>query len=108
MDEPVLFLLLYFEFLFNFFGLWFPSNELHHHLPHNLLNYSKTPSGSCDSGRPAPSRIWWELLQGALNQRRRAGMISHAAQFRGYSSSVGSKRGESDSVPVNTFHVAAI
>lgn len=100
MDGAALLRLCYVETIIPFFGLWLSSYKLHHHLSHNLLNYSETPSGSCRSGRPTPSRIWREVQEAALNQRRRTRITLYG--------SVGSQRGESVSVAVNTFHVAAI
>lgn len=100
MDGAALLRLCYVETIIPFLGLWLSSYELHHHLSHNLLNYSETPSGSCRSGRPAPSQIWREVQEAALNQRRRTRISLYG--------SVSSQRGESDSVAVNTFHVAAI
>lgn len=79
MDGPVLLLLLYVETIIPFLVC----GCLHMNyitIYHTIFSITARPSpGSCDSGRPAPSRIWRELQEAALNQRRRAGILSNAA-----------------------------
>lgn len=103
MDGPVLFLLLYLKIIIHFLVC----GSLHMSyiiIYHTIFSITARPLLVL----AIPVVRHQAGSGGALNQRRRAGMLSHAAQFRGYSSSVGPKRGESDSVPVNTFHVEAI